>query len=333
MSLIFMDGVDDNLSSLKWTTFGDLLSTSVKRTGTTSIQQNSTNSFTYALGTDKSTTVGVGAAFNLQHNSDTILMVFRGDSGATTHMTIKRSTTGQIYIANGAGTTLATSNPGLMPTTTWCQIEVKYFMSDTVGVVQVRLNGGTTPVIDFLGDTKNAGTDANIDNILFGSQNLLNYYDDIFIWNGAGSVNNTFLGDCSIQTLYADGNGNYSAWVGSDGNSVNNYQQVDEAGASSTADYNESGTATNKDTYTFSDASAATVIKGVVHRSHAAKSDAGAQVFRQLTRISGTDYNGSDVTLSTSYAAVSQMMETSPASGVAWTQTELNATEFGVEAR
>ena len=56
-------------------------------------------------------------------------------------------------------------------------------------------------------------------------------YDDLYICDGTtvpGEPVNDFLGDVRVDTLYPNGNGNSSQWVGQDANSTDNYLNVDD---------------------------------------------------------------------------------------------------------
>jgi hypothetical protein len=132
--------------------------------------------------------------------------------------------------------------------------------------------------------------------------------------------------------LYPSGNGNTSNWVGSDGNSTDNYLMVDETSPDSDTTYVESGTSTNKDTYAFGDIShTPTSIYGVQVTTYAKADDAGARLIGVVTRSAAADYNASVThALGASYAHHPTVLETDPATAAAWTKTNLNAAEFGV---
>jgi hypothetical protein len=189
----------------------------------------------------------------------------------------------------------------------------------------------------FSGDTRNGGTSTLADSVVFvrgpstGSGGV-HKYDDIYITDSGGIINNGYLGDIRVYARFPDGNGNYSQLLGSDGNSVDNYLLVDENPDPNTSDYVGSGTPGQIDTYTMADIPSG-IIKAVVQRSYMAKSDAGARTARNVVRIASMDYTSSDFSLNTSYAQQATFWDASPASTVAWTSSEVNSAEFGVEVR
>ncbi len=269
------------------------------------------------------------------------LMRFMSDAAVTSHVTLGVTVGGAIEARRGGvgGTLLGTSAAGVLPTGAWHYLEAKVLLSDTVGTVTVRVDGVAVLTLTGL-DTKNAGTKTVLDSVTLsvagasGTSSDQHYWDDVYIANGAGSVNNDFLGDLRVRALLPSGNGNSSQLVGSDSNSTDNYLLVDEA-TPSTADYVGSATLNEKDTYAFGDLpDASGTVLGVQINAYATKTDAAARNLALVTRSAGTDYDGSDVALALSTNAyVSQVRETDPATAVAWTRAGVDAAEFGVKVR
>jgi hypothetical protein len=72
-------------------------------------------------------------------------------------------------------------------------------------------------------------------------------------------------------------------------------------------------------------------IKGVMHSINAKKDDAGSRNIKSLCKSSSTTSTGTSQALPSSYAYLTQVWETDPNTAAAWTETNLNAAEFGVE--
>lgn len=266
------------------------------------------------------------------------VLSFFGDSGVTQHITVRRNnTTGRLEIRRGneAGTLLATGPTALL-TGVWNYIEVSCTISDTVGEVHVRLNGSPADEVSYTGDTKNGGTATSIDKVQLsfeGASGLAgNQIADYYIANDTGSApNNNFLGDIVVRTLTPNNNGNSSQLMGSDGNTTNNFQLVDERPASS-SDYVGSAIAGQKDTYAMADLpGGVTGVYGVQITGTMAKSDAGLAQSRLLLRSGGTDYTGITHTLNTSYQGYYEFFENDPATGTTWTIAGVNSMESGME--
>lgn len=315
-------------------TIGGSLNIVNPRTGGRCFQGNSVQ-FWKDLGADAHPTVIVGWGWNRGTNGAGSEVRFLSDARATEHIVIRCDFNGFLYIDRGATNVAVSSTALAPPDAIWRYFEAKVTLSDTVGTVDVYMNGNATPVLSYSGDTKNGGTEVVISSVSIDQSASSALMDDLYIANGAGAAPfNDRLGEIRCYPIFPSGNGNYSQGVGSDGNSTDNYLLVDENPANTT-DYSGIATVGNKDSYLFSDVAAAGTVIDLVAAIYAAKSDAGAKSVRLLTRISGTDYTGSDKALATtpSYLSYMERWALSPATGVPWTAAEVNAAEFGWEAR
>jgi hypothetical protein len=214
-------------------------------------------------------------------------------------------------------------------------IEFKVTISDAGGAYEVRVNGANVLSASSV-DTKNtSNASANI--VRIGTTSTLSggstvVFEDLYICDGSGSVNNNFLGDVRVDCYMPNGNGNSSQLVGSDGNSTDNYLLVDEASQNGDTDYVQSATVNQKDTYAITDiAHTPTSIFGTQLNIIAKKDDSGTRSICAVCRSGGTDYDGDTQALSTSYLDYRQVREVDPATSAAWTKTNLNAAEFGVK--
>lgn len=157
-------------------------------------------------------------------------------------------------------------------------------------------------------------------------------FEDLYICDGSGSINNDFLGDMRVDCYLPNGNGNSSQLVGSDSNSTDNYQLVDETSQNGDSDYVQSSTVNNKDTYAVADMSHTPAnIFGTQLNMIAKKDDSGTRSICSVCRSGGTDYDGDTQALGTTYVDYRQIRETDPATSSAWTRSNLNSAEFGVK--
>lgn len=364
MSLIFMDSFDDGLSAQKWTAFVGAQTSigGIPRTGTsaanlstgTGSDQEGASLHRAFVTADQHATYIVGMGLyqeNLPFATAGFLQLYPGPSlGQAPHLTFRREDDGSISVYRGGtgtigtipsggttgGTLLATSAPNVILMDQYYHVEIKAFVDDAAGTVEVRVNN--TTVLSFLGDTRNGST-ALFGGVIIGFANDTDgnaagvYIDDFYVLNGAGAINNNFIGDSRIHSILPDANGNYSELVGSDGNSVDNYLQVDE-NPPNTTDYNGGGTSGDQDSYNFPSLPAAvTAIRGVAQRAWAASSDTGTRAARNFVRISGVDYNGADYNVGQAYLMYETLFNVSPATGVAFTVAEFNGAEWGFEVR
>ena len=337
MTLLFMDGFDDGLTASKWTTAAGAPATPVAggRTGLKSglFSSGSTSLRKTVVTADEHATFILGVALQLPALATMNDFIrFSSDALATTHITLGFNNNLAIEARRGiVGTLLGTTDNNVLVTgaSTWQYLEVLVTLHDTTGVVTIKVNGAQ--VLNLTGiDTKNAGTKT-----VFESMQLITpaggnaYVDDVYLCNGAGSVNNTFLGDCTIETILPTGNGNSSQLVGSDADSTDNYLLVDET-APNTSDFAGSATVGNKDTYAFANLAHTTgTVPGIQTSIYAAKSDVGAKSAAKVLRSGTTDYDGTGKVLSTTYVPYLEINETDPDTAAAFTVAGVNALEAG----
>lgn len=168
-----------------------------------------------------------------------------------------------------------------------------------------------------------------------GAGNYPCYYDDIYIDNTTGEASAAVMPILRFQPLLADGNGNYAEWDGSDGNSVDNYQLIDER-PTSAGDYVETNVADEYDSYTLSTYTMATgeTVKAIIPTVAGIRYGDTEQIALG-TRYSSTDSIGSDQDLATGYNPGSvrwERQETKPGGG-GWDQTSMDGAELVIKSR
>lgn len=334
--LLFCDSFDHYASAdftQKWSSSngGATIQSGQGRRGTNSLRATASNSNYDKTVTAVATGI-VGFAFKTVGGlpgSAGNFLEFR-DSG-TLHVALRLNTDGTISAMRS--TTVLGTSASAISDATYNHLEVKVTISDTVGVVEVRINGTNSGWLNLTNqDTRNAG------NLSFNTIRLNGVsatdidYDDFHYCDTTGSVNNDFLGDSRVDAYYANGNGNSSQLDGSDGNSVDNYLLVDETLQDGDTTYVESSTAAEKDTYAFGNMShTPSIIHGVQVVANAKKDDAGARSITTVVRSDGADYDGATVALTTAYLMYYDIHEEDPDTSAAWTKSGFDAAEFGVK--
>lgn len=282
-------------------------------------------------------TMILGAAMDLSAstfpNDDTIWQVY--DNGTVQVCLTWNIATRLFQFRRGTrtGTAIGSSFAFVPAFGQFYYIEAKFVVNNTTGSVELRINGST--VISNTGlDTQNTAN-AFANQFLIGSTQdsfTMPTYDDLYCCDGTGSApGNDFLGDIRVQYRSPNGNGNSSVLLGSDGNSTDNYLLVDEAPVNDDTDYVGSATPGDKDTYTYQDLSSASgTVYGVQILPTARKDDAGARSIKTIARLSGTEEDGPEKALGTSYELLPDVRETKPGGG-AWSISDVNSAEFGVK--
>jgi hypothetical protein len=327
MSLLLMDGFDAGDVAMKWINgFNAGTSATTRFSNGRSVTISNTamaRSFT------ASSQVFVGLSVNI-NNLDGVVRPYiclDGDNGTTTHLSLAYHTSSLILYRGALATPIATYAAVFAPNT-WYSIEISATIADAGGTCVVKLNGAT--VINFTGDTKNAGTNTTFDRIQLGSNGgYTAFFDDLYICNSIGSApHNNFLGDVRVYTLSPSAAGSSTQFTPSSGA---NYTTVDELPYSAT-DYVSSGTVGNRDTYAIADLPAnAGTIFAIQNNVIAKKTDAAAISLKTALKSGATVYYGTTTSLGGSDATITDLYTTDPATSAAWTSAGVNAIEAGFE--
>ena len=332
MTLLYLDGFDAQDTMRKWSNNMSGAAFQTGRYGHGSAVRG-TGSGRPIRGLTPSAQVIVGYAFMMTNLSTSkTLGSIGGDVGVTNHMYWEVTNSGALRVTR-SGTTLATTAAGALTQNVWYYVEHRMTIHDTTGISEMRLNG--VQLWNFTGDTKNGGTSTNIDAFSLGNDtgnghmDAAVWFDDLYILNTLGSVNNTFLGETVVRTLMPTGAGASTGLTPT--GTANNWENVDELGLS-TADYNASGTSGARDTYALANLSAVpTTIHGVQTTVTGAKTDVTATGLKPVIRSGGTNYYDSTLALSVDPLTTSTTRETDPATSAAWTYAGANALEVGGE--
>lgn len=334
MALLFMDGFDAGDFSTKWITVGTSSTTTTRfSVGRSVLLDNYNNrlerSFTAAAEVYFGAAIMYSnATFRDPISIDNSTFSFYGDSGTVRHVSVTTNSFGQ-WVAYRGTTQIGISSPQLVAGV-WNYVEARVLISDTVGRCVVNVNGNT--LIDFTGDTKNAGTNTSVDKVRLSGINNFGtgqYYDDLYLCDSSGSAPyNNFLGDVRIHTIVPNAAGSSTQFTPSAGA---NYTTVDELPYSAT-DY-VYGTSGQTDLYGASDLPGGTgIIYGVQTTAVVKKTDAGNISGRAAIKSGASTYYGTSVGLTTTDLAVSRIDQVNPDTSTAWTSGEVNAMEIGVGA-
>lgn len=222
----------------------------------------------------------------------------------------------------GTGTTI-------MHAARWYLIEIRYKYADSGGIFQVRVEGEDDPLeIDWSGDTK-PGTASFLGKVSFPG----GVYDDIAINDTTSGVDNGWPGDGNIVALRPNDNGDSSQFTGKDGNSTDNYLQVDETSYDSDTSYVESDTSSNIDLYQLSDLELKTgdTIQRVWVAAVARETSADSDSFELGLKPDGGSASWDSHVLTENYEHyISTIYLTKPGGG-SWTEADVNDLQAGVK--
>lgn len=267
---------------------------------------------------------------------------FREIASGANHVILATDATGHLIAKHGGtGAQYGVTSPQAFAAAAWYWIEVRLKIHDTLGTIEVRVNGdvwiGATPAgaggpLTGL-DTRNAGLGV-CDRFYYTSaffNNGLNIDDVVGIDPNVAPAPTSFIGDSRIECISPNGNGASSQWVGNDGNSVDNYLLVDEVPHNSDTDYVQSNVVGDKDTYAYGNLSLTSgTIHGVKTTTVARKNSAGTRKMKAVGRVSGTEEDSAEFNLADSYVYFEDIKHTKPGGG-SWAIADVNGAEFGVK--
>lgn len=243
-----------------------------------------------------------------------------------------QSNTGQLHLYVN-GTSLVASI-GDIASSQWYHIGIDIKIDASSGWVKVYRD--KVEVLSTSGNTGNT----QIGQVVLGleprtANNLYNayyYYDNIIIDDSTDESIPAIVPEIFLGYVSPDTNGNYSQFTGSDGNSVNNYQLVDEI-PSDSADYVSGNSADLVDSYSMG---TITIPEGysitaLVPVGVGKKLGILATTLKLGTRLSSTDLVGDAQTLAgTDYSYYER--QTSKPGGGSWLQSDLNDVELVIKS-
>jgi len=235
----------------------------------------------------------------------------------------------QNFAVYRSGTLLGTSSGKVVVDGTWHTLEAKVFFDDSVGAVELRLDG--VQILNLANQDTLVGANAYARSFQVGViyVNKTTYFDCIYLCDTAGSApQNDFLGDVRCDVIRPDGAGNQTDFSPSAGA---NWENVDDITPDDVATNNSDGTVDDQDSYALPSLAVGGTIFGVKPGIVVAKDDAGAKGCKILTRSNITFYKSTEVAPSTTYGRFSKVYQDNPDDSAAWEEADVNGMEVGVE--
>lgn len=247
--------------------------------------------------------------------------------GGDVELEVELNSNGTMTFKRGGVTTLGTTTA--LNTNEWNYVVVKEYLANSGGTLEVWVNG-VKDINNTSADTLD--TQASISYMKFYFNNAADWsFDDIYIGDTSGSDMTDQVGDCHIELLDPDGNGTTNNFTASP--AVSQYLNVDDSNSSDgDTTYNYSATATDKELYTFSAIqSTVNTVYGVQVSARVRKEDAGNREIKTVARSSATEVDGNSKGMATYYGWTGHIYENDPNGGGNWTESAVNAAEFGIK--
>lgn len=257
------------------------------------------------------------------------VLVFYSENGSSEQIVLRKTAAGELAVDRGSTNLGSTSGLGLIGST-WYYVEIDVTFGDgTAGSVDVYVDNISQISLSSI-DTRNV-TGENCARVALVGNNNGHEFDDFYILDDTGSDQTTRIGPCFIETVLPDANGTTNNFTASP--VVSNYLNVDDGNTpDDDSTYNHSSTATDKDLYGHA-ALAASIdtIYAVMPRSHCRTNAGGARGVKNVARSSATEVDGTEKSIDGGYRFVDHIYENDPNGGGAWTESSVNAAEFGIK--
>lgn len=248
--------------------------------------------------------------------------------GATGRLTVRRGNVG--------GTLLATSTNSLFTDNVFTHVEAFVTIDNTAGAVEIRVNGNSTPVINISSvDTQDRPTSeiavVLLNCVSLGGSVSAFRFDNFYVWDTTGAVNNTFLGERRVETVVPDADTATEDWTPLTG--VDSFAMVDEIGPDDDTSYLSSNTTANRtvlDTANLVDTTGTTLAVAAFARTR--KTDASAATYALGIRSSTSETQSANIAPSTSYEYNGFVIaQQNPNGPVNWTPTTAQAAQLAIE--
>jgi len=208
-------------------------------------------------------------------------------------------------------------------------VEVFIKVHSSTGEIEVRIN--TISVLHLININTQPGSNAYFDSICMGWPSQLplfvDYYlDDLRYYDTAGSINNTWLGTCRVQTCLTAGAGattDFSKTGASTNWQAAQNQNVDDS------KYVYDPTVGDYDLYTIQPLVNSPTVFGVQVTSFVRQDDATQRFFKNRVSSSGTIADGASFATSQTYTGDNDMFELNPNTGLSFTGAQVNALQIG----
>lgn len=281
--------------------------------------------------------VPIRFAQNLGSTSGHVRQIKFRDSSNNIVLTISHTySTGNTTVSHSTGAigTITTS----FPFNQWVLMEVHFKLDASSGVVEIKWDGNL--VFSYTGNTNpSSRVDILYMSMLMGftGQNFQTWLDDLAVNDTTGTEQNGWCGDGVIVAALPNGNGDSSDWLGSDGNSTDNYLLVDENPHNSDTDYVSAASTGLKDLYNLAampsipSGSAIVLVQPI---AVARRTDPATLSNIDVGIKSGaTEDFAASQALTTTYALYAgEIYYVDPDDGMAWDETKVNALQVGIQS-
>lgn len=277
-----------------------------------------------------------------------ILKFWQRDSGEllVQSAVLVRTKPGTLAVLNYLDETIC-SGTTVLENNKWYYIELQFHNSEglynaPVGAYKMYVDGEFE--VKSAANAKTADWDGKFRGLSFESvdgsdETIAVYIDDFYLTSINGTTNTGVLGDIAIKPLFANNEGDNIDFVGQDGDSTNNYLNINELLSDQGATHNSGLTADEYDLYKFTDCIDGTAeVYGVQLTNRVKVEHSGLRVFCPVSQKFGGsviehsyvyDANRTGV----NYTYYKEVLDEDPDTNAQWMATGINSYQFGLRIK
>jgi len=286
----------------------------------------------FAIEVDNKQTIIVGFAAKFESFASVGNILNLTDNAGVWHVTLDTVAGGELRLMRGGAVQLAITVGLAMSVDTWYYFELKVKIDNTTGTGELHVNGTTEFDVSAV-DTQNSGV-ASTYRVAFQGNiggGVDAYYDDIYVLDPNGSVNNDFLGDCNVKLLSPDADTADADFTPS--SAGDNFADVDDgATIDDDSTYVSTTSDAQKDIYDYADLVDDLDIYGVQISTECREDDATDYAIITIVKSGATESPDSQQALTSNYIPYQRVVEVDPDTSALWTFANINAAQFGFES-
>jgi hypothetical protein len=216
---------------------------------------------------------------------------------------------------------------------TWNHVEIALTRSDTVGEIEIRVNGRVVLDLDTLdlGATDTAQIFMGVNNWNFNNINKgVTFYKDLVFWDGSGSDGNDFQGSVSVRDLVPDGDVSLN-WTPSTGST--GFNLINVSPPNDTTFISAASPAPAPAEFSLTDLpDDVTSVRALLPIVRSRKTDGGDADLQNGLTPNGTDYTvGADNPLTTAFTYRWDVTSRSPDTLNPWTPLEVDNADLRID--
>lgn len=238
------------------------------------------------------------------------------------------ATAQEIRVSRNGTVLWTTATGGAITYGYWHWLEFKIYCDSVNGEVEIKCGGKT--ILSETGNTQ-ARSGVYHNGFLIANSHTRNlHWDNLYICDSTGAKNNGYLGPSRIVTISPEGDGDESDWTPQ--TPGDHYAMVNEMPLVDNDDYLDSMSVGDKELWTYEDvANIGNTIHAVRVITDACSLEGAPARLKTLAKTGATETADDGLPLKASNMGIPRIMEVQPAGAGDWTESALNAYQFGVE--